>query len=263
MSKALVLVGTDFSANKLTTVTLEGGGGGVSCTGIALDHNTLDVFSLTAVTLTATVSPSNCTDPVTWASSDSTIATVSNGVVTPLKIGTATITATCGNYSASCVLTVSGKYESDLTFGMLFTQSDAVTAEIPDYSHIAMADHIAYQAPRKYIGRTNSFSDYRLAPHLFPSGTKRIQIKAKNLASDYSMYLFFMNSTTASDYSANYAKRIDTISQDGTTIDYTAVVPEGADSFACHISTNVTYTSSDDPGTAAQTHEFEAIFLGS
>ena len=43
---------------------------------------------------------------ITWTSSDSSIATVDNGTVTGLKIGTATITATRGSETASCTVNV-------------------------------------------------------------------------------------------------------------------------------------------------------------
>lgn len=60
--------------------------------------------------LTATVVPSNATDKtVIWSCGDSAIATVDDeGNVTALSPGTSTITATCGDASASCTVTVKG-----------------------------------------------------------------------------------------------------------------------------------------------------------
>ena len=76
-------------------------------TGISLDKETLSLTEGEAETLTATIKPSNATDKtITWTTSNSAVATVDGGVVTAVKAGTATITATAGGYSASCVVTV-------------------------------------------------------------------------------------------------------------------------------------------------------------
>lgn len=81
----------------------------VPCTGITLSESAITFSSGSPVTITATVTPENTTDDVVvWASSDDTVCTVNNGVVTPIKNGTATITATCGSQSATCSVTVSG-----------------------------------------------------------------------------------------------------------------------------------------------------------
>lgn len=77
-------------------------------TGLTLDKSTLalDLSGTKEATLTATVTPANSTDLVTWSSSDTSVATVSGGKVTALKEGTATITATAGSQSKSCTVTV-------------------------------------------------------------------------------------------------------------------------------------------------------------
>ncbi len=57
--------------------------------------------------LTATVEPADSTDTVTWSSSDATIASVSSdGTVKGEKVGTATITATAGDKTASVIIKV-------------------------------------------------------------------------------------------------------------------------------------------------------------
>lgn len=79
----------------------------VAVTGITLNKSTTSIEKDATETLTATVTPDNATDKtVTWESSDTTVATVSGGVVTALKAGETTITATAGGFSATCVVTV-------------------------------------------------------------------------------------------------------------------------------------------------------------
>lgn len=47
------------------------------------------------------------TGTVTWESSNTAVATVnSSGVVSAVAAGVAVITATCGDYQATCVVTV-------------------------------------------------------------------------------------------------------------------------------------------------------------
>ena len=61
-----------------------------------------------SVNLTAVITPSNApAGTVTWATSDSSIATVSGGTVKGVKAGTVTITASAGGQSGSKTITVS------------------------------------------------------------------------------------------------------------------------------------------------------------
>ena len=54
-----------------------------------------------ATTVTATVEPADCTETILWTSSDTTVCTVDDlGVITAVDGGKATITATCGSFSA-------------------------------------------------------------------------------------------------------------------------------------------------------------------
>ena len=81
----------------------------VSVTGVSLDRTTAELIEGESLTLTATVTPSNATNKkIIWRSSNASIATVSNGTVTAVKAGTATITATSedGGKTATCNITV-------------------------------------------------------------------------------------------------------------------------------------------------------------
>lgn len=88
----------------------------VPCTAITLDQSTIAFTTGDPITLTATVEPENTTDDIVWTVSDDTILTVEDGVVRPLKNGTATITATCGTQTATCTATVTAlSYSVTLT----------------------------------------------------------------------------------------------------------------------------------------------------
>ena len=100
----------------ITAAAQDGSGKKVTCvvtvvvpeTGAKLSSSALSLVEGKTAKLTATVTPSNATNKtVTWKSSDTTVATVSNGTVTAVKAGKATITATTSNgKAASCTVTV-------------------------------------------------------------------------------------------------------------------------------------------------------------
>ena len=71
----------------------------VLVTGITLNQKTATGNVGATKQITATIEPANADDKtVTWTSSDDTIATVDNtGLITFVKAGTATITATTSN----------------------------------------------------------------------------------------------------------------------------------------------------------------------
>lgn len=84
----------------------------VAVTSITLDETTLNKNrGDSKVTLTATVKPDNAADKtVTWSSDNPAVASVNNGEVTVLAVGTATITATANDGSgvkATCTVNVS------------------------------------------------------------------------------------------------------------------------------------------------------------
>jgi len=83
---------------------------GEPASGVSLNYTEKSVYVGSKLTLQATVSPSDAHNKlVRWSSSDASRASVdSKGVITVLKSGKATITATTvdGGYKASCVLTL-------------------------------------------------------------------------------------------------------------------------------------------------------------
>ncbi len=83
---------------------------GTAVTGITLNKSTTSILVGANETLTATIAPAGATNKsVVWRSSDINIATVNaSGVITAVKKGTATISASSVNglFVASCVVTI-------------------------------------------------------------------------------------------------------------------------------------------------------------
>ena len=108
----------------------------IEVTSISLDKSAVTLVSGNSVALTATVQPGNATDrTVTWSSSDSGVATVSDGNVTALSVGKATITAQAGNAKAECIVTVNPIVATSITINksavtLLPGESVALTATV-------------------------------------------------------------------------------------------------------------------------------------
>ena len=74
---------------------------------VSLSAVTMTLNESESKTLTATVLPTSATSRlVVWTVTPAGFATVSNGVVTGIKAGNCTVTATAGGKSASCTVTV-------------------------------------------------------------------------------------------------------------------------------------------------------------
>ena len=103
MGQVLVIKNADFSKNKLAVVSFVTP---VHCTGITLNNSTLSMTHLfSTAQLTPTITPTGVTDPIIWSSSNNNVVSVADGIVKQQGVGTAIITARCGNYSAECTVT--------------------------------------------------------------------------------------------------------------------------------------------------------------
>ena len=74
----------------------------VEATSIQLDREKLDLNEGESATVKADVSPSNWKGAVEWSSSDETVATVEDGVVTAVGPGGCIVTASAGEKEAEC-----------------------------------------------------------------------------------------------------------------------------------------------------------------
>jgi len=108
------ITATTQDGNKTATCAVTVTPANVPVTGVTLDKASLALNVGASETLTATVEPSNATNKaINWSTSNASVATVSNGTVTAIAAGTATITVTTqdGNKTATCVVTVSVRPE--------------------------------------------------------------------------------------------------------------------------------------------------------
>ena len=102
---------------------------------ISLNKTSMELAKTENETLEVTYNPVDTTDDktVTWTSADPNVATVENGVVTGVSVGTTTITATVGNKTTTCDVTVTSPLKeikvnpSEVT--VLKNQSQTVNVE--------------------------------------------------------------------------------------------------------------------------------------
>lgn len=97
----------------------------IPCTGITLDKSALTFTGAGQQTIVATVTPADTTDTLVWTSSKPAVAAVAGGVVTAYANGSATITATCGEHSATCTVEVSGISSTVAVTGIMLDKTTA------------------------------------------------------------------------------------------------------------------------------------------
>lgn len=106
----------------------------IPCTGITLSTNTIEFTASGTQTIVATVTPDNTTDKVIWSSDNESVATVTGGIVRALSNGVAVITASCGEFPATCSVNVSGIEENpDVDETILYQLPEATTFDGTNY----------------------------------------------------------------------------------------------------------------------------------
>ena len=128
--------GTDISEISGIVFTIEPPTVAVTGVTLAPTSATLTLGETETVTLIPTVLPAEATDKsVTWSSSNEAVATVTDGVVTAVAAGTATITVTTtdGAKTATCAVTVAAPAASTYTVTLKEGTEDATSWTIaPD-----------------------------------------------------------------------------------------------------------------------------------
>ncbi|MDY0236306.1 MAG: S-layer homology domain-containing protein [Gudongella sp.] len=131
---------TETVIEEVSTPPSGGGGGGsggtvITTTGVTLNQTTLTLTAGGATgTLVETVAPANATNKaVAWSSSNEAVATVANGVVTPIAAGTATITVTTvdGSFTATSQVTVQAAADTIINIAAIPGVVTPVRGETP------------------------------------------------------------------------------------------------------------------------------------
>ena len=138
-------------------------------TNITLDKTEAILVIGEIINLTATVSPDDAPDKtVTWSSNDETIATVEDGVVTAIMVGSATITAKSGDKTATCAITVkAGETTNPFTITSVGSTSiSIIEADFP------------YSITLEYRKGEGSWSAYNIGSTISLSDGEKVQFIA-------------------------------------------------------------------------------------
>lgn len=83
-------------------------GRNIPATGLKLSSAVVGLSAGATKQLHAILTPENSTDDVDWSVSDPAVATVEDGLITPVGNGVCKVTATVGSLSATCTVSVTG-----------------------------------------------------------------------------------------------------------------------------------------------------------
>lgn len=123
----------------------------VPVTGITLNQSTLSMHVLDAdVQLVATVAPADADDPtVVWSVSKEGVVTVNNGVVHAVAAGEVTVTATAGDFSATCVVTVAAAEKVISGIAVATQPSKTTYVEGESFNPSGMTITVSYSSPHE------------------------------------------------------------------------------------------------------------------
>ncbi len=244
-SAVITATAKDENGNDITdtiTVTVSP----VAVTGVSLDSSSAIVKAGKTITLVPTISPSNATNKsVSWSSSDTSVATVSAGVVTGVTAGSATITVTTqdGNKTATCLVTVTnnaGLDENSITYTDLPTSyqtgNTVYTAtsgiKFQAYNCANYSSKMQFKASSGYLQNTEALSLYSIT--INDRESNELTVYGSNTAGSFSTeitgvddtynlegYNYFKVARTASG--AAYCSSISVVTGTPTPIDPTGI----------------------------------------
>ena len=203
MSYALKIPNVTFSAVAVDQVTYIVP---VPCTAISLNPSSLtfDTFE-ESKQITASLTPVNTTDTLVWTSSNENVVTVANGVVTIHGIGTATITATCGEQNATVSVSATSLKITDIV---------PIQGKYTTYDDSKLFPRLQTDANSETI--LMQYSDSKPVLHLYnsdegqlfpvPYGASSIKVVTSNASSVYAYIYRYDTVDTVLQSGSEYAK---------------------------------------------------------
>lgn len=231
MSKALVIKGANFADNKVATITLNEP---VPCTGVALSQPAIAFTEVGATEqLIATKTPIDTTDELIWTSSNPDVATVEDGLVTCIGVGTATITVMCGTQSATCAVTSTLTIIADDTWYVDDGHNYNGSVSLPTKNYIARSTNAA---GRLFYSTTDVLGGYRAFVNKenegryaipFPTGTTKVTFLAPNDATKFHLGFAVCDTTQKQTYVTGALDGAAALAKFGTVIFNMKNVGEG------------------------------------
>lgn len=207
----------------------------VAATGISLSQSVATVSEALSITLTATVDPVYSTDPVVWSSSnENVVAVTQEGKITGRGLGQATVTVTCGNYTAECIVTVTTNPSESVTVsspGAPVYVGDVITMKAV-VKPATITSPVTWASSNPDVAEISASTGYLTA--LSP-GSTLITATCSNVTGKYNLVV---NPIDAREVLISTDKA--TLQVGGTVILYASVLPDNT------TYPEITWTTNDD-----------------
>ena len=134
-------------------------------TSLSLDKSTLALSQGATGQLTATIQPATIPSTsklgtVQWSSSNTAVATVANGIVTAVSVGTAQIVASSGSVTATCNVTVSAAVTSvtlnKTSLSLKVNTKDSLTATLLPSQSSAVASNLLWISTNPSVAKVDN-----------------------------------------------------------------------------------------------------------
>ena len=152
-------------------------------TKVSMNKSSVSVDKGKTAVLSASYAPANTTDSktVTWKSSNTNVATVSNGKVTAKKAGTATITAKIGTKTATCKVTVVEGVTITQPAGSKFVDTAACYTTLNTYRKNAKLANVTKDAKLEAYAKVRATEIINNFSHTRPNGTSGLSVIPGNI----------------------------------------------------------------------------------